>query len=111
MLRTLCGASSKTQITDEDVLDVLDRWYFAKNTARANVFPIGVQSVESDTLGLVRSRTGRVTATSITRKAPAVFELLARWLAENLPPIFERSGAQDLYTDPAPVPSRRLHLR
>ena len=43
------------QITDEDVVVVLDLWYFGKNTTRVNVFPVGATSVESDTLGLVRS--------------------------------------------------------
>ena len=42
------------QITDEDVVAVLDLWYFGKNTTRVNVFPVGATSVESDTLGLVR---------------------------------------------------------
>ena len=56
---------------------------------RTNVFPDGATSVESDTLGLVRSRTGQVAATGMTKRYPAVFELFCRWLRENQPVIFE----------------------
>ena len=84
---------TRGQITDKDVLEMLGLWYFSHNTNRANVFPIGATSVESDTLGLVRSRTGRVTATSLTKRAPAVFEILSRWLKESLPAIFQEPFA------------------
>ena len=79
------------RISEADVLEVLELWYFAKNTTRSNVFPSGATSVESDTLGLVRSRTGRVVATSVTKKFPHVFDLLCTWLHQNRPPIFEFS--------------------
>ena len=55
----------KKKVDDHDVLDVLRIWYFKQNTSRVNVFPIGVSSVNSDTLGLVRSRTGAVVPTRI----------------------------------------------
>ena len=84
---------TRGQITEKDVLEILSLWYFSHNTNRANVFPIGATSVESDTLGLVRSRTGRVTATSLTKRAPAVFEILSRWLKESLPAIFQEPFA------------------
>ena len=80
-------------VSEEDVLAVLEQWYFSKNTTRTNVFPSGTTSVESDTLGLVRSRTGKVVATSITKKWPAVFQLFCRWLHQHRPPIFERPFA------------------
>ena len=60
---------------------------------RTNVFPDGATSVESDTLGLVRSRTGQVAATGMTKRYPAVFELFCRWLRENQPVIFEHPFA------------------
>ena len=59
--------------SDDDILAVLQRWYFKHNTARKNVLPEGVTSVQSDTLGVVRTRAGSVVITHQTRKAPAVF--------------------------------------
>ena len=56
----------KQKVDDQDVLGVLRLWYFKQNTSRVNVFPIGVSSVNSDTLGLVRSRIGAVVPTRIT---------------------------------------------
>ena len=53
------------------------------------MFPSGASSVESDTLGLVRSRTGQVVSTALTRKHPAVYEIFCRWLREHQPAIFE----------------------
>ena len=69
--------------SDDDILAVLQRWYFKHNTVRKNVLPEGVTSVQSDTLGVVRTRTGSVVVTRPTRKAPAVFHLCCRWLRQN----------------------------
>ncbi len=75
----------QARIGDEDVLDVLRIWYFKQNKTRCNVFPAGATSVNSDTLGGVRTRTGTVVLTRITTKYLAAFNLLCRWLAENAP--------------------------
>ena len=53
---------------DEDILAVLQRWYFKYNTTRKNVLPEGVTSIQSDTLGVVRTRTGSVVLTRLTKK-------------------------------------------
>ena len=75
--------------SDDDILAVLQRWYFKHNTVRKNVLPEGVTSVQSDTLGVVRTRTGSVVITRPTRKAPAVFHLCCRWLRQNCPDIYK----------------------
>ena len=54
---------------DEDILAVLQRWYFKHNTVRKNVLPEGVTSVQSDTLVVVRARASSVVITRPTRKA------------------------------------------
>ena len=43
---------------DEDILAILQRWYFKHNTTRKNVLPEGVTSLQSDTLGVVRTEPG-----------------------------------------------------
>ena len=73
----------RPRIADGDVLDVLRLWHFKENTTRTNVIPEGVTSVQSDTLGVVRSRTGSVVATQLTIKYQCVFHVLCRWLREN----------------------------
>ena len=72
-------------VSDEDVLDVLRKWYFKSNRDRTNVFPAGATYVHSDTLGAIRTRVGRVVPTKITMKNPAVFALLSRFLEDNIP--------------------------
>ena len=74
---------------DEDILAVLQRWYFKHNTTRKNVLPEGVTSIQSDTLGVVRTRTGSVVLTRLTKKSPAVFHLFCRWLKQNCPAIYK----------------------
>mmetsp|Transcript_35734 Transcript_35734/g.81993 ORF Transcript_35734/g.81993 Transcript_35734/m.81993 type:complete len:499 (-) Transcript_35734:156-1652(-) len=74
------------KITDEDVLQTLQRWNFAKNVWRQNVAPDGQDWVFSDTLGLLRDRQGDVHLTAPTRRYPQVAELIARWLTDRLPP-------------------------
>ena len=81
--------ANKEAIADDDVLQVLRLWLFKQNKNRQNVLPLGATSVHSDTLGLVRSRMGKVVATRFTKKYPAVFMLFSRWLAENLPEQFK----------------------
>ena len=75
----------QTHVSDDGVLKVLRLWHFNHNRTRANVMPAGVDSVQSDTLGLVRSRDGRVLATISTVKFSNVFALLCRWLRDHHP--------------------------
>ena len=70
------------RVCDEDVLSVLDAWSF--------YIPEGSTAVESDTLGLVRTRTGQVLATRMNKKYTAVVELLCRWQREHQPPVFTK---------------------
>ena len=74
---------------DEDILAAPQRWYFKHNTTRKNVLPEGVTSIQSDTLGVVRTRTGSVVLTRLTKKSPAVFHLFCRWLKQNCPAIYK----------------------
>jgi len=80
--------SKQGLVTEAHILKVLRAWQFKNNTTRQNVMPNGVESVFSDTLGLVQSRTGLVVLTKPTRKYPAVFKLLARWLYDHVPESF-----------------------
>ena len=79
---------SKEEVFDDDVLSVLRLWYFKANKIRANVMPEGTTSVFSDTLGLVKTRVGKILCGTATSKYWAVTALFARWLAEHLPRCF-----------------------
>ena len=72
-------------VTDSEVLRVLRQWSFRKNRTRKNVRPDGADHVESDTLGIVATRDGRVCLSKQTRKHTNLFRLLARWLRGNGP--------------------------
>ena len=76
----------KTITGDGDLLEVLQLWRFKPNRTRKNVVPEGVPFVFSETLGLVRSRTGKFIMTNIARQYGNVFMLLCKWLADNMPP-------------------------
>ena len=76
----------KTITGDGDLLEVLQRWRFKPNRTRKNVVPEGAPFVFSETLGLVRSRTGKLIMTNITRQYDSVFMLLCKWLTDNMPP-------------------------
>ena len=76
-------------ISDDDVLAVLRLWHFKENRTRTNVIPEGATSVHSDTLGVVRSRTGAVVATQLTVKYQYVFRVFCRWLREHCPEYFQ----------------------
>ena len=71
---------SNIVITDSCILKVLRMWKFAANTNRENVRPHGTEFVYSDTLGLVMTRTGKVTATRATLDFPFLFRILAEWI-------------------------------
>ena len=77
--------ASGAAIGDDKVLRVLRRWEFSKNESRANVIPSDATFVFSDTLGLVSSRTGGVFVSRITKRYPAVFELLSSWVRQAWP--------------------------
>lgn len=76
---------SKKPVTDQSILRVLRAWRFTENTNRINVTPIDEAFVYSDTLGLVSSRTGVVSASRQTKLYPAVFRLMAAWVAGAWP--------------------------
>eukprot|EP00421_Protoceratium_reticulatum_P043604 CAMPEP_0168444948 /NCGR_PEP_ID=MMETSP0228-20121227/45311_1 /TAXON_ID=133427 /ORGANISM="Protoceratium reticulatum, Strain CCCM 535 (=CCMP 1889)" /LENGTH=408 /DNA_ID=CAMNT_0008459405 /DNA_START=62 /DNA_END=1285 /DNA_ORIENTATION=- len=85
-----CNALSRadkagTRITDKDVHSAMELWAFRKNESRQNVLPEGKTWVNSDTLGLIRDRTGRYMATPPTKDYPHFMELLCRWLRERRP--------------------------
>lgn len=70
----------KTKITNADILKVLKKWAFHKNDGRLNVLPNGEKWVFSDTLGLVRTRDGRLIVNGITEAFPNVYHVLMKWL-------------------------------
>ena len=72
-------------ITDQAALDALRLWRFHKNKVRTNVMREEQKWVYSDTLGIVRSRDGRLCLTKATRDHPAFFRLLNTWVQDNKP--------------------------
>jgi len=72
-------------VTGDQVLAVLRRWYFKSSNVRTNVIPEGLDGVKSETLGLVRSRDGRLLTARNTLKHTSVFTLLCKWLRNNQP--------------------------
>ena len=91
--RSRKGANSEAEgllasgcaISDYKVLQVLRLWKFTENVTRVNVMPRDAAFVLSDTLGLVSTRTGVVSASRLTRRYPAVFEILSLWLRQSWP--------------------------
>ncbi len=77
--------NSGRMVTDSEVLRVLRQWSFRKNRNRKNVLPLGNDYVESDTLGIVATRDGRVRLSKQTRRHTNLFKLLSRWLQSNGP--------------------------
>lgn len=76
------------RVTDGELLAVLQAWAFKKNEARQNVLPDGQKWVHSDTLGLVRLRTGAFGVTSATQEYPHVTQVFNRWLKDRCPAEF-----------------------
>jgi hypothetical protein len=74
-----------TKISDQDILKVLQEWSFARNVTRVNVMPDGSNWVWSDTLGLLRDRTGDIHLTRPTLNYPEVSQVINRWLVDRLP--------------------------
>ena len=77
--------ASGCSISGEHILRVLRLWQFTENVTRVNVMPRGVDFVFSETLGLVSARDGKVTASRLTKRYPAVFQILARWIRHAWP--------------------------
>eukprot|EP00933_Yihiella_yeosuensis_P034377 TRINITY_DN27878_c0_g1_i1.p1 TRINITY_DN27878_c0_g1~~TRINITY_DN27878_c0_g1_i1.p1 ORF type:complete len:367 (-),score=45.35 TRINITY_DN27878_c0_g1_i1:116-1216(-) len=71
------------EISDKHVVMVLKSWGFGRNTARQNVMPLGAEWVNSDTLGMNRSRDGRVKVTGASRRHKYVTNLLVRWFKDG----------------------------
>lgn len=73
------------KLQEADVLSILRMWSFKKNDVRQNVIPDGQDFVYSDTLGMVRDRTGHWKVKGATRDFPDFTRLLSRWLADHRP--------------------------
>ena len=69
-----------TYITDEDVLPGLRLWRFHKNKIRTNVMPEGQKWVFSDTLGIARSRNGKLCLARASKENPDFHAMLCRWV-------------------------------
>ena len=69
-----------SKVIDRDVSLVFRLWSFRKNGIRANVSPEGMQSVYSDTLGLIRDRCGQYIMTAPTKAYPCVVRLVNAWM-------------------------------
>ena len=75
-------------ITDVDVLEMLRMWRFHKNKIRTNVMRETQTWVYSDTLGIVRSRDGRLCLTKPTLQYPAFMMALCMWVHDLRPDAF-----------------------
>ena len=62
-----CDLLRNAVVGGGDVLAVLRLWRFKPNKNRKNAIPDGDPFVYSETMGLVRSRTGRIAMSEITR--------------------------------------------
>jgi len=74
--------AEEVPVTDQQLLEVLRKWGFRKNSIRRSVLPNGKQWVESDTLGLMRNQAGVFSVSISTREYPAVNRLILRWLRD-----------------------------
>mmetsp|Transcript_25583 Transcript_25583/g.59418 ORF Transcript_25583/g.59418 Transcript_25583/m.59418 type:complete len:282 (+) Transcript_25583:125-970(+) len=75
----------KRRIKDSEIEHVLGTWAFARNISRVNVMPENAEWVKSDTMGLLRDRTGDIHVTKPTAKYEAVCQVLNKFLRERLP--------------------------
>jgi len=85
LAKTILEKANGEAISDSDMLQVLRAWGFRRNDARKNVLPQGKDWVHSDTLGLVRSRDGRVILGGASRKHPYFTRLALAWLRGKWP--------------------------
>ena len=65
-------------IVDNAVREALSRWLFPCNRIRKNMTPINLPFVHSETIGLVRSRDGRIVASKHSKKYGSFFRLLCK---------------------------------
>lgn len=79
------AAKKKRAVSDDEVEKVLQMWAFRQNTARQNVMPRGTDWVWSDTVGLLRDRTGDVHLTDAATRYPNFTQIFNRWLHDRLP--------------------------
>merc|ERR1719343_876119 len=70
-------------ITDKDIVEVLQVWGFAYNDTRLNVLPEGVKSIHSDTLGVLRMRDGTYRIFDPTTRYPYVTRLICKWFRDQ----------------------------
>lgn len=77
--------AKKKGVTDDDMARVLGLWGFARNATRLNVMPKDQKFVWSDTLGLLRDRTGDIHLTKATRAYPEFVQLMSTWMTDRLP--------------------------
>lgn len=75
----------KRIISDEELTEVLNEWGFARNVTRVNVMQEGQHFVWSDTLGLLRDRTGDIHCTRPSHVYPEVLKVMNKWLKDRLP--------------------------
>lgn len=80
------AAKQNRAISDEEVTTAMFTWAFAKNPNRVNVLPDGQDWVWSDTMGLLRDRTGDIHITKPTTRYPAFVKLITQWLFDRIPP-------------------------
>ena len=78
--KILSRAENGGKINDQHILRVFRQWAFKKNDVRVNVIPEGEQWVFSDTLGLIRDRSGRFLLTGATKAYPSVVRLVTLWM-------------------------------
>jgi len=79
------AAKSRKPIHQDQVLKVMKAWAFGRNFGRTNVMPDGKEWVWSDTVGLLRDRTGDIHVTGASKRYPAVVQMLNGWLRCILP--------------------------
>ena len=73
------------KIDDNDILMLLRLWHFKRYRKRRNAVPSDRACVQSESLGLVRSRDGQFLLTKYTRKWNFFFQALCKWLENHYP--------------------------
>eukprot|EP00811_Abedinium_folium_P008216 NODE_1758_length_2380_cov_10.715047.p1 GENE.NODE_1758_length_2380_cov_10.715047~~NODE_1758_length_2380_cov_10.715047.p1 ORF type:complete len:651 (-),score=68.66 NODE_1758_length_2380_cov_10.715047:426-2378(-) len=78
--------ASGRRLCDADILEVLRLWDFPKNLGRVNVMREGQSFVESEMLGIVRTRAFcRCVVAASTRCFPGVTRLFCKYIRDNKP--------------------------
>jgi hypothetical protein len=71
-------------ITEKDIVEVLQVWGFPENDTRLNVLPEGVKTIHSDTLGILRMRDGTYRIFDPTTRYEHVTRLICEWFISNM---------------------------